>query len=380
MSNRDEFSAKTKRAAAMRARWLCSLTGCAKPTVGPSEESTQAVTMIGEAAHICGAAPGSRRYDPSMTPEERKSIDNAIWLCADHAEMIDRDEVTYPVEKLRAMKREHEASCAKGVRLGKSHDLGDGLLAIGPDVICTGDIQNISATSWTLHLKHFVAGDVHELATFIDGFTKAEPEERYILSNEMGDGRVLSQAPNLSKQNDGYALLCPVAPSVPRVDVHHLGSDMALHSEINDLYLDSKGDIARVSGLEYLPQKVQSLLSMQRGENVFAPTAGIRFFEYLEAFKGSPWLALIMKLDVIRQAAIPYRDTVMNAENTPLRCVTRVHGFELLSEIPKEDRLPVRIDLDVQGLGRWQRDLSIYMPTKEQMEKRAQLLAERSFK
>src|ERR1700733_2530734 len=117
MNNRDEFSAKTKRAVAMRASWHCSLTGCARPTVGPSEESSEAVTMIGEAAHICGAAPGSRRYDASMTSEERASIDNAIWLCADHAEMIDRDEATYPVEKLRAMKREHEASCSKGVRL-----------------------------------------------------------------------------------------------------------------------------------------------------------------------------------------------------------------------------------------------------------------------
>ena len=206
-----------------------------------------------------------------MTPEERTSIDNAIWLCADHAELIDRDEVTYSVEKLRAMKREHEASCAKGVRLGKSHDLGAGLLAIGPDIICTGDIQNISAASWTLHLKHFVAGDVHELVSFIDGFAKAEPEDRYLLSNELGDGRVLLQAPSLTKQNDGYSLLCPVAPSSPRVDVQDLGSDYGPSPGNRRSITDDKGNIARVSGLEYLPQKVQSLLSVQRGESVFNP-------------------------------------------------------------------------------------------------------------
>jgi hypothetical protein len=355
MSNRDDFSKKTKTAAAMRAGWHCSLTGCAKPTVGPS----------------------SRRYDASMTSEARASIDNAIWLCADHAELIDRDEVTYPIEKLRVMKREHEASCARGVRLGKSHDLGAGLLAIGPDIVCTGDIDNISAASWTLHLKHFVVGDVHELVSYIDGFTKAAAEDRYILSNEMGDGRVLSQAPRLTKQIDGYTLLCPVAPGAPRVDAQNIGSAMAMHPETHDTYLDSKGNIARVSGLEYLPQKIQSSLSMQRGENVFAPTAGIRFFEYFEAYKGSPWLALLMKLDVIRQAAIPYRESIMNREDTPLRCVTRVHSFELLSETPTENRLPVRVDFDVQGLGRWQRDLSVYLPTKKQMDERARLLAAR---
>ena len=336
--------------------------------------------MIGRAAHICGAAPGrgSRRYDASMTTEERAGIDNAIWLCADHADLIDRDEVTYSVDSLRAMKREHEASCERGVRIGKSYDLGHGLLAIGPDVVCSGDIQNITAASWTLHLKHFVVGDVHDLVSFIDGFSKAESDDNYVLSNELGDGRVLSEAPRLSKQNDGYSLVCPVAPSFPRGDARDLGSSFALHPETNDWYSDGKGHLARLSGLEYLPQKVQSLLSMQRGESVFNPFFGMRFFEYFETFKGSPWLALLLTLDVVRQAAIPYRDNTLNRECTPLQCVARVHRIELLSETAKNNRLPVRVDLELQGVGRWQRDLSIYMPTKEQMDERARLLAERS--
>lgn len=226
-----------------------------------------------------------------MTVAERTSIENAIWLCTDHARLVDRDEVTYPVEKLRAMKRVREATCAKEVRLGKSRDLGAGLVGIGPEIICTGDIRNISATSWTLHLKHFMCGDVHKLASFIDGFAKAESEDRYVLSNEIGDGRVLSQAPSLTKQPDGYTLLCPVEPNAPRVDVQNLGGDMAMHPETHDTYLDSKGNIARVSGLEYLPQKIQSSLSMQRGENVFAPTAGVRFLNISRSTKarfGSP--------------------------------------------------------------------------------------------
>jgi hypothetical protein len=60
----------------------------------------------------------------------------------------------------------------------------------------------------------------------------------------------------------------------------------------------------------------------------------------------------------------------------PLQCVTRVYSLGLLSETPTDHRLPVRVDLEVQGLGRWQRDLSVYLPTKEQMDKRAQRLAE----
>jgi hypothetical protein len=372
MSKRDDFPQRVKNAIAAHAHWLCSFPACQKPTVGKSEESPTAIIKIGKAAHICGASagPGSRRYDSLMTPEQRKSIDNAIWLCADHADQIDDDEVTYTVEALRAMKREHEAACSRNLRLGKSHDLGAGLLAIGPEIVCTGDIRNVSANSWTLHLKHFVVGDVHDLVTFIDEFAMAAGEAKYILSGELGDGRTLLNAPSLTKQSDGYSLLCPVAPSYPRIDAQQLGSDWALHPETQDLYLDASKNIARVSGLDALPQRIQSVLSLQRGESPFDPGFGIRFFEYFETHRGSPWLGLLLKLDVIRQAAIPYMD-VLKRQYTPLQCVTRVNNIELLSEALTNNRLPVRVDFIVQGIGRWQRDLSVYMPTKEQMASQA---------
>jgi hypothetical protein len=47
-----------------------------------------------------------------MTPEERSSIHNAIWLCVHHARLIDRDEATFTIEQLLQMKRGHKALCA----------------------------------------------------------------------------------------------------------------------------------------------------------------------------------------------------------------------------------------------------------------------------
>ena len=85
-----------------------------------------------------------------------------------------------------------------------------------------------------------------------------------------------------------------------------------------------------------------------------------------------------MKLDVIRQASIPFRDAVMGRQYTPLGCVTRVRNVELLSETPKNNRLPLLVDFEVQGVGQWRREIFVYMPTKEQMAERAQLLAEMS--
>ena len=375
MNGRDDFSEKVKRVVAARAGWHCSLAGCAKLTVGPSEQAPDKITNIGEAAHICAASPRGRRYDESMTPEDRAGLDNAIWLCSDHAKLIDRDEVTFTADGLRAMKCEHEAACARAVRTGSSASFATSLLAVGPEVVCTGDLLHIDVGSWTLSLRHFLIGDMHGVISFIDGFAGEAPENRYILSNELGDGRVLIAAPSLTKQADGYTSVCSIAPGAPRVDAQKIGSGLAAHPETNDLYIDERGGIARVAGIDYLPQRMREVLSMQRGESPFSPTFGMRFFEYFEAYRGTPWLDLLFKLDVVRQASIPFKNGISGRMHTPLQCVTRVRNVELLANLPTKNRLPVRVDLDVQGIGPWTRELSIYVPTAEQMAGRAKMLA-----
>ena len=57
------------------------------------------------AAHICAAAQGGPRYDASMTPEERKSFENGIWLCQSCSKLIDTDITRYPKELLQSWKQ-----------------------------------------------------------------------------------------------------------------------------------------------------------------------------------------------------------------------------------------------------------------------------------
>ena len=265
--------------------------------------------------------------------------------------------------------------CA-GREHGMGANLAAGLFAIGPDVICTGELTEINAASWTLSLGHFLIGDVHRIIAFIDSFGRQAAENRYVLSNELGDGRVLTVAPSLTNEADCYSLICPVAPGAPRVDAQKIGSAFATNPETNDWFADTKRSLARVSGVDYLPQRVREVLSMQRGESLYSPTSGMRFFEYFEVYRGSPWLDLLLKLDVVRQASIPSRDNLSRQTHTPLRCVTRVRSVKVLADTPTNNRLPVHVDLEVQGLGPWTRELSIYMPTAEQMAERAKMLAD----
>lgn len=105
---RDDFHPDIKRRLAQRAGYLCSI--CNQITVGPSDESSTAVNLTGVAAHISGASSGrgSRRYDASLTPEYRSSIENGIWLCNTHADLIDGDEKTFTIDYLKLIKKNHE--------------------------------------------------------------------------------------------------------------------------------------------------------------------------------------------------------------------------------------------------------------------------------
>ena len=104
---RDDFSEKTKRVLAERAGGRCSFPGCDRQCWLPNSDANKA-TSIGVAAHIKAASAGGPRYDPNQSSENRKSAENGIFLCQDHAHLIDHDESAYSAETLLDWKDRHE--------------------------------------------------------------------------------------------------------------------------------------------------------------------------------------------------------------------------------------------------------------------------------
>jgi hypothetical protein len=105
---RDDFSSATIDILARRAGFRCSVPGCYVLTIGPAADADKAFNQ-GTAAHIHSASPESGpRANATLTPEQRKSIENGIWCCARHGRLIDSDEEKYSAEMLRRWKREHE--------------------------------------------------------------------------------------------------------------------------------------------------------------------------------------------------------------------------------------------------------------------------------
>jgi len=101
---RDNFTKPTIEMLAKRVGYRCSNPNCRQLTSGPRTVSDKAIN-VGEAAHITAAALDGPRYDSYLTPEERKSIDNGIWLCSKCAKLIDSDTDRYTVQLLRDWKR-----------------------------------------------------------------------------------------------------------------------------------------------------------------------------------------------------------------------------------------------------------------------------------
>ncbi len=131
-SNRDNFTEKTKLQIAKGAGWLCSDPECRRPTVGATSDG-DGLIMLGEASHICAAAPGGPRYDAGMSEAERRSAKNGIWMCKLHGKSVDSYDPKFTVELLRSWKRLAEELSHRGVLYNET---------MPPAKVSQGDLAN----------------------------------------------------------------------------------------------------------------------------------------------------------------------------------------------------------------------------------------------
>lgn len=350
--SRDEFSKKTKTDLALRASYLCS--NCKCPTVGPSDESSNAVTLIGVAAHICAAAsgPGARRHDPSMTSEERSHIDNGIWLCAKCAILIDRDEKHFGVEVLRKMRRDHEQSR----RLGSAQTHGEGdLVAIGSGIVAVGQLLGAGPSGIRLRLDHFVEGAGRDLLNFASDFDRHAPEGRYVLMTEIGYGGLLDGAPSVEREGAHYEMRFRLQESPPRRDAA---------ADISTLCAET-GQM--IHGMDAFIQHFERTFGAARGTWFLEPRGGSHLSDLYWRYEGSPWFQRLVMLEMIRLASLPSSGARHRAHATPLACVNRINSVEVPSFELEAQELRMAVEFDLEGIGPWSGELDVFISTPEQL-------------
>jgi len=87
---------------------LCAFTDCTQQLFDEEEG-----IFLGEIVHIRAASPGGARYDPSMTPDERRSPSNLVIMCPNHHAIVDRNPAKHTVAALETMKRKREEGTSR---------------------------------------------------------------------------------------------------------------------------------------------------------------------------------------------------------------------------------------------------------------------------
>lgn len=141
----DDFTRPTIELLAKRAGYICSNPTCGANTVGPSEVDPSKSVSVGVAAHITASRANGPRYDPNLTPAERRSASNGIWLCQMCSRRIDVNKgVDHSIETLRQWKSAIEKKAAEnlGIRtVSETFELDGIIKAEGVGEIVGADIR-----------------------------------------------------------------------------------------------------------------------------------------------------------------------------------------------------------------------------------------------
>lgn len=100
--SRLSIKTQTLRNLAIKSKNQCAFPGCSHPILNSFDD------YIAELCHIEAAEPGGQRYNPGQSDEDRRSIENLLFMCHAHHKETD-NVVVYTVARLREIKKQHES-------------------------------------------------------------------------------------------------------------------------------------------------------------------------------------------------------------------------------------------------------------------------------
>ncbi|EHN67968.1 hypothetical protein VFSR5_2693 [Aliivibrio fischeri SR5] len=345
---------------AERVAWRCSFPGCQKNTVGPNSSDPTKKINNGIAAHICAAAPNGPRYDLNMSPEERKSITNGIWMCRDHGSLIDSDYSEYSVDTLKQWKQNAEDNAATSLREPtKVSDLsGSSFLQLGNQLICNVHWYQVSANKWKFELVNIEIGNKHDFHDYILNFNNLDEHERYVVVESQGDARLLNEI-KLSVENQTQYIELSVKDKMPSTDPNKLGFTLKL-GEDGDLCIDS--GIMRISGIEAAVQSLSTTMSFIRGELKDAEWLGSNVTDYYHRYSGDLQLfSRLIKMEFIRLSLIPMKEYLGSEKRTSLPFVKRFNKITVLSRDLKFSSIIVNVDLEWGDCTNWNGEVRVFI-------------------
>lgn len=355
---RDNFSAGTKKKLAERVAYRCCFPSCNAVTIGPNSTTDELTVNLGHAAHIHAASKGGPRYKPDMTREERCAINNGIWLCANHAKLIDADNGQFSANTLMQWKKTAEAETY--LQLGsfekKVVDIPTTLVCLDINLVFEATWTAITENTWTFTVKKFVLGDEQQLRAFETKDTS--PMLNYVIVESQGDGRLIKTFHSHINNRNEPEITVEILPKMPRIPLSELQED-----EVRD----KNGRPVLINGQ---PQKISGeLLAKQIIElNLNLPFAGWpqnvllgSFFSMYYQRLGNNLVLLnrITKIELTRLINIPTYQMDTTAQQPELNFINRILEVKVSPDI--NGVVPLFLSLEWGDRSVWSGDLKIQL-------------------
>ncbi|MBX8610269.1 hypothetical protein K5D65_24065 [Pseudomonas cichorii] len=287
-----------------------------------------------------------------MSPEQRGSIDNGIWLCASCSVLIDRDEARFSTEHLHELKRSHEASR----RLQGQGDVNrDDIIAIGPSLIALGSVLRFGPDGCRFRISHFLQGSIRELWALSVDFGKWPDDNRYVLSNELGYGGLLSQPPAIERTEFGHEVTVQIQTVTDRLDAMSIKTMCRETGRMLD-------------GLEAIESLFSNVLGLAHGAWFMDLQSGSFISDYHHRYADSAWLSRLIMMEIIRLSFVPRKSRAANKQMAPLAWVKRVNSVDTPIFELTEQYLSIHVDVELEGAGNWSGTLPVFVYTPEQLQ------------
>ncbi len=357
---RDNFGNHTKDILAARVAYRCSFPGCKLITIGPGSQGNEHVISIGEAAHIYSAAPNGPRNNPGLSPEQRSSVDNGIWMCKSHSRLIDVDETNYSAETLIKWKTDAENFVRERLEALKREEFPAPvtLVMLNIRLIFQGRWICVKEETWKFQIYNFIEGDMNQLKEYISSFSGNSDQNKYVVVESQGDGRLMS-AIALDVDVDAFVLTCELMPKLPRTNPHDVGGDLAMGDD-GDLVI-ADNDMGMVFGIDCALQTIRVNLSSEFGWWA-NPSLGSNFNAIYKKYgQNESLLNSITKLEIVRMLTVPPSKGIF--DNYPTKpefnFINRINWVIVPRYDPSKPYLPVTMSLEWGNYESWKGEVKI---------------------
>lgn len=230
------------------------------------------------------------------------------------------------------------------------------LVQMGSDLVFDAYMNSADESLWGFEILSFIIGDVDHLNKYCSDFVNINLENRFIVIESPGDGRIITRCPQFRSDSSKLQIFIPIGDKPVITNPYDSGVDIVLDE--GDIMVDNE-DIVLSEGVETTIKILLRILStnLSQVEPLYIRTEnGIEdvpmyefssfFPEYFNKYRNNlNLLKRLFKLEIYRLATIPvFNDSVPSTP--PLNFVKKIHDIELDEVEPTDGRIRIKLSLE----------------------------------